>query len=131
MIDRHLRAHDDLTIRLTGLLAVGVCLLALLLLARHLAGRPMGRETGWDLILAAIGFVTGSIGSMGVAYGRHLFDEIEVAPRWRRLPKGALAGPDEPPAVRHGYDESTLADDMVARRFSSSTLRLLKLGGLQ
>lgn len=124
MAQRHRNARGDLAIRITGLLAVGVCLLALFLLARHLAGRPIGQENGWDLTLAALGFVTGSLGSVGVAYGDHLFDRIEVAPRWRRVPRGMLTGPDD----LRVNDDPQASGDMIAALYAPAALRLTVQG---
>lgn len=129
MTSRHRNLRRDLVIRGMGLLAVGVCILAIAFVAHHLAGKPIGAENGWDLSFTALGFVTGSFGSVAAAYGHHLFDRVEVASRWRQLPKGALIAQDDPPAGFRANDELGFADNTIARRYSSTALRSLKMGG--
>lgn len=50
----------------------------------------------------------------------HLFDQIEVAARWRRLPNGVLVGPDQPPAAPKTPDEVELSHDVICSDYSPS-----------
>lgn len=69
--------------RIVGLVFIGVAALA----ARYLyisvwQGAPHG-ATWLELLLAAIAFLGASAGSVLVALGIHVFDQVEVSERWR------------------------------------------------
>ena len=74
----HRTIKADVTLRAGG--ALLLCLAGLA--ARHLFGAGARVAAPLDYGLAAIGFAAASIGSALLWTGRHLFDQIELSPRW-------------------------------------------------
>ena len=82
--------RGDSLLRVGGLLLLAVSFLAIGTLLRLHAGAEGFYPGLVSAALAAIGFLGGSCGSALVALGHHLWDEVEIAERWRpRLPRGA------------------------------------------
>lgn len=95
---------SDIVIRLTGLSFLPVGALAIHTLYRLVHAGPFHDSTAAELGLAAVGFISFSLGSLLLALGAHIFDEVEISPRW--APRHDL-GP------RHGpidADETRLGD---------------------
>lgn len=76
----------DVAIRAGGLAALAAAWLATSTLCRLTAMRPAHAPTPIELMFAAIGFLAASAGAAALAIGRHLFDEVAISRRWRRLP---------------------------------------------
>lgn len=74
----------DLVIRVIGIFAIGVAILALRQLFVEVHTLPHHEASPIELLLAAIGFLGMSFGSMLVALGHHIFDEVVIARRWGR-----------------------------------------------
>ncbi|AXJ95504.1 MULTISPECIES: hypothetical protein [unclassified Sphingomonas] len=78
----HRSRRADIGLRAAGLLLCWVSYRAILgLVALHL---PTQRAGILAYALALTGFASASAGSALALVGRHLFDRIEVGPRWRR-----------------------------------------------
>lgn len=73
----------DAALRLGGLCLVGSAAYAICLLLDLVPQGHPRSATSWELILAALGFLGGSIGSALVILGAHINDHIEVSARWR------------------------------------------------
>ncbi|NLS27109.1 hypothetical protein S2M10_21020 [Sphingomonas sp. S2M10] len=77
----HRSRRADLGLRALGL---GLCAVAYFAVARLAAlAQPLQAGSMMGLVLAAIGFVCGSIGSAMTMLGRHLFDEVQLSTRWQ------------------------------------------------
>ncbi len=78
--------HDwkmDIALRLCGSLSCGISYLAInALLALRIANGQLP-DGALPFILAAAGFLCASAGSVLLALGHHIFDEVEISPRWR------------------------------------------------
>ncbi|WP_153006030.1 hypothetical protein [Sphingomonas sanguinis] len=76
-------AGEGLALRLLG---VGLCVLAWRMIAHlvAMAGHG-GRATLAGYALATLGFMAGSLGSALTILGGHVFDEVPVSARWRRV----------------------------------------------
>jgi hypothetical protein len=79
----HRTLTGDLAIRAVGTLLLALCWLVISALMRAASGR-IAHSAAMDYLLAAVGFLSASAGTASVILGRHLFDDIEVSPRWRR-----------------------------------------------
>jgi hypothetical protein len=77
---------QDLGIRLVGLLLLLFCAALMLQLSRMVHVAPGHEATASELGMAAIGFMSFSMGSALTALGARIFDEVEVSQRWARLP---------------------------------------------
>ena len=80
----HRRPEAGLIIRASGLALLAISAVA----ARSLltrAGTPPATQDALAYLLALIAFLCGSVGCAMAFVGVHLFDEVEVSPRWRRL----------------------------------------------
>jgi hypothetical protein len=49
------------------------------------AGTPPAALGALDYLLALVAFACGSVGCAMLFVGAHLFDQVEVSARWRRL----------------------------------------------
>lgn len=78
------RRDVDLALRLAGLLLGGLAFHLAALLARHMHGHSAAAVGTLDLLLAALLFLSGSIGAALFFVGRHLLDEVRVSQRWAR-----------------------------------------------
>lgn len=76
--------EKDLVIRVIGVVAIGVAILALRQLFVEVHTLPHHEASPIELLLAAIGFLGVSFGSMLLALGHHIFDEVVIARRWGR-----------------------------------------------
>lgn len=75
----------DIILRLGGItLLASAWACARALLHSHFAV-SVGEPTPVHYLLATGAFLCGSAGAMLTGYGRHIFDRIEVSPRWRRM----------------------------------------------
>jgi hypothetical protein len=85
MVAWHRSIKADLGLRFLGLVLCGISFLAV----SHLYGlRQAHRGGDPDFLcfgLAAIGFLAASAGGALTCLGNHLFDEVEVPARYRRL----------------------------------------------
>lgn len=74
---------EGLALRLLG---IGLCVLAWRMIAHlvAIAGHG-GRATLTGYALAMLGFMAGSLGSALTLLGGHVFDEVPVSARWRRV----------------------------------------------
>jgi hypothetical protein len=76
----------DLIIRLGGLGAIALSAVAFAWLYRLVHAVPGREATLGQYLLAAVGFLSASIGSGLLALGRHVHDRIELSERWRPAP---------------------------------------------
>ncbi|WP_394663170.1 hypothetical protein [uncultured Sphingomonas sp.] len=75
--------RQGLALRLMGL---GLCVLAWRMIAHLIAmSGHGGRATLAGYGLATLGFLAGSLGSALTILGAHVFDEVPVSARWRRV----------------------------------------------
>ena len=101
--------HDDLLLRLTGLLSITVGAAALWQLYTLVHLPPHHEASAIELALAAIGFLGMSAGSALVALGRHIFDEVVIAQPW------GYAASFEPPTKSGSIPPPTLEQLSVHR----------------
>ncbi|MBI0530264.1 hypothetical protein [Sphingomonas sp. TX0522] len=96
--------HDDLLLRVTGLLSITVGVAALWQLYTLVHLPPHHEASAIELVLAAIGFLGMSAGSALVALGRHIFDEVIIARPWGHAASFELptkSGSILPPTIEH------------------------------
>ena len=76
----HERKYASLGLRLAGLALFGLGAL----IWRHLfaAADPTARLRALPYFLALIGMASTSVGTALVMLGRHLFDQVDLSPRW-------------------------------------------------
>jgi len=76
----HERKYASLGLRLAGLALLG----AGALIWRHLfaASDPTAKLRILPYLMAAIGMVSTSVGAALTLFGRHLFDQVDLSPRW-------------------------------------------------
>jgi len=76
----HERKYASLGLRLAGLVLLGVGSL----IWRHLFAvpDPTAKLRLLPYLLALIGMVSTSVGSALALLGRHLFDQVDLSPRW-------------------------------------------------
>ncbi|KQO50696.1 hypothetical protein ASF14_11490 [Sphingomonas sp. Leaf257] len=68
------------------MLGVGFCVLAWRAIASLMAMAGQGGRAGLvGYALATAAFLFASLGSALVIMGEHLFDEVQVSARWRRI----------------------------------------------
>lgn len=83
MAVRYWTWRHGLAIRFLG---VGLCILAWRAIAYLMAMAGHGGRAGWlGYALATTGFLFASLGSALAIMGEHLFDEVQVSARWRRI----------------------------------------------
>lgn len=78
----HRSRKADRGLRIAGVI---LCVLAYVAISRLVAIRPPGTRDPAGTVaycLAAVGFICGCAGGALTTVGNHLFDEIEVCPRW-------------------------------------------------
>jgi hypothetical protein len=71
-------------LRLGGLALLGISAASVLTLYRMVHAGAMHQATPIELLLALVGFLAASGGSMATVLGRHLFDLVQVSSRWSR-----------------------------------------------
>ncbi|SFO28821.1 hypothetical protein [Sphingomonas sp. OK281] len=78
MTDAH-RLRTDLSLRASGVLSLAIAITAVHALARlHSAAGPFA------FLLATIGFLCATAGTMLVVVGGHIHDPVRISARWRR-----------------------------------------------
>jgi len=77
----HRKPWAGLIIRITGLALLAVAAFT----ARRLFARATTPPDGLEYLLALIAFASASAGCAMATLGAHLFDQVEVSARWRRL----------------------------------------------
>ena len=83
MAVRYWTWRHGLALRLLG---VGLCILAWRAIAYLMAMAGHGGRAGLlGYALATTGFLFASLGSALAIMGEHLFDEVQVSARWRRI----------------------------------------------
>ena len=83
MAVRYWTWRHGLALRLLG---VGLCILAWRAIAYLMAMAGHGGHAGLlGYALATTGFLFASLGSALAIMGEHLFDEVQVSARWRRI----------------------------------------------
>lgn len=96
------RYHDwktDIAVRLCGALSGGISYLAIsTLMALRLADGKLP-DSALPFILATAALLCASVGSMLLALGHHIFDEVEINRRWHT-----------PPIAN---DDFAMADDVI------------------
>lgn len=92
MLDWHHQRRTDLTLRLCGLSLCGLSFFAIWTLVQVRALPAQASPGAAAVALAAVGFLCASAGAALLTLGHHIFDEIEVAERWRQR---------RPPQTRH------------------------------
>ncbi|MBB3349963.1 hypothetical protein [Sphingomonas sp. BK069] len=81
MVQWHRSRSGDLALRAGGL---SLCALSYVAVARLASMHVPPMKAGLtSFVLAALGFVAASAGSLLLTLGRRLFDEVEVSARWR------------------------------------------------
>jgi hypothetical protein len=103
----------DAAIRLGGLAMLPLGALSIDLLSRLVHGRPHP-ATFLELCLAASTFLCLSIGSALLMLGSHIFDKVEISPRWAR-PQDRHLSPDELPARTNPPVSSNLPGEVAHR----------------
>jgi hypothetical protein len=73
----------DIRLRLTGLLLVGLAIAILYWITKLVGGDGSHPGTNFEYLLALIGFVSASAGSVLLTLGRHIFDRAELSDRWK------------------------------------------------
>jgi hypothetical protein len=93
------RIIPDLTLRAAGLVFLAVGALALRQVYFLVHEPPIHEASMIEMAIAAVGFLSLSAGSMLMAMGAHIFDQVEISKRWASLaqspPKGE-SGPATP-----------------------------------
>lgn len=92
------RRDVDLALRLAGLLLGGIAVHLSALLARHMHGHAVASVDALDLLIAALLFLSGSVGAALFFVGRHLLDEVRVSRRWARSGRNRPAARDPVPS---------------------------------
>lgn len=82
---------QDLAIRFAGLALIALGALAIRILYRRVHMPPQHDATLAEFCLAAIGFMSASLGSGLTALGRHIHDRVPVSARWAVQPDAVLA----------------------------------------
>jgi hypothetical protein len=83
MAERTMTWRQGLALRLLG---VGLCVLAWRMIVYLMAMAGHGDHAGLaGYALATAGFLFASLGSALAIMGEHLFDEVQVSARWRRI----------------------------------------------
>ena len=77
----HRKPWSGLIIRIAGLVLLAIAAFS----ARRLFARAMTPPDGLEYFLALIAFASASAGCAMTTLGAHLFDQVEVSARWRRL----------------------------------------------
>lgn len=68
------------------LLGLGLCVLAWRMIAHLVVMVSHGGRAGLaGYVVATLGFLAGSMGSALTVLGGHIFDEVRVSARWRRV----------------------------------------------
>lgn len=77
----------DIGIRIGGLflLLIGACAMKLLYGDFHTS--PVHETGPLEMLIAATGFLSLSIGAILVALGRHIFDPVRISARWSEPPR--------------------------------------------
>ena len=83
MAERTMTWRQGLALRLLG---VGLCVLAWRMIVYLMAMAGHGGRAGLaGYALATAGFFFASLGGALAIMGEHLFDEVQVSARWRRI----------------------------------------------
>lgn len=71
--------------RLGGLMAIGIALLAGTTMYHRLQMAPYHQPTAVDMLLGIVAFFAMSVGSALATLGQHLFDSVEIASPWEQF----------------------------------------------
>lgn len=86
MGDGHHDWKTDIGLRLCGVTSCGLsCLSVYSLIAVQLADGQLS-QGALPFFLAAAGFLCASAGAVLLSFGHHIFDQVEISPRWRTKP---------------------------------------------
>lgn len=111
---------SDLALRMAGLTLLPVGVLVIRTLYRLIQASPVHDSTPIEMGLAALGFIALSLGSLLLALGAHIFDQVEISARWAPRSAPVRERSNHSYAVRTDADPSDI--DSLAR-FAAESAR--------
>lgn len=109
--------RTDLRLRLAGACLLACCVLAVRALIAFHAQHAQLSSGPMALGLCGISFITGSLGAGLLMLGHHVFDTVEVGPRWAPRPPSSLhrdasraaPSPDDADQLVNAYTSSRVS----------------------
>lgn len=77
--------YVDLGLRVAGLCFLGIAALSIHVLMDIVEQAPQHLTTPLELVLAAVGFLGASLGSILLFLGARVYDRVVIASRWRMM----------------------------------------------
>jgi hypothetical protein len=78
MTDAH-RLRTDLSLRASGVLSLAIAVIAV-----HTLARLYSQTGAFAFLLATIGFLCATAGTMLLVVGGHIHDPVRISARWQR-----------------------------------------------
>ena len=91
----HRRTATNLSLRAAGVMLLAVAYLCGTWLRADACMGPIDGSP-IDFLLAAVTFLSATGGSLLLILGAHIFDRVEIAPRWHRINQSAAHDESEP-----------------------------------